>query len=286
MHIEPISTEIVCQIDERDHCQMLQEHYLHVYRLLAEYKLIPNAAFEKLNGNFHRCLCGVAIPYINGVIGCPEGVNWDTCIMEQISYFNEAKMPWVWQLDENSNSEFKQKLLEYGFQNEGVFRGVIGSLDNLILNPVVADGSTLQLVEDEATLKEFNDLVCTVFGIEGPGKQGYEKVMWDATKNPKYPMFHWVARKDGKVVSAVSTSIENEMVSFWNGASLPEIRRHGLSTALRQFALKHAISKGCRLGASYLMSEGMAFGICSKLGYQTKWRFNVFISPGINNETH
>lgn len=68
-------------------------------------------------------------------------------------------------------------------------------------------------------------------------------------------------------------------MSFWNGASLPEIRRQGLSTALRYFALRDAISKGCCFGASYLMSDGLAFGICSKLGYQTKWRFNAFLAP-------
>ena|SRR3990167_2648965 len=124
-------------------------------------------------------------------------------------------------------------------------------------------------------MSEWTDLVCTVFGIEKI-KSEYEKVMWDAALQSK--MFHWVVRKEGKVVSAVSTLIEGDAVSFWNGASLPEIRRQGLSTALRRFALQHAVARGCRVGTSYLMSEGLAYGICRQLGYETKWRFNVFLS--------
>lgn len=279
MLVEPISTKLGCQISQKDHCQMVQDHFNLMYRLLGESKHIPSAAFEEIQGKVKRCLSGCAIPYINAIIGCPKDVNWNECIEEQIRYFNKAKMPWVWYVDENSSNEFKQKLLEYGFKDGGVFRGVIGILDKPIPNPQIADGCEIQLVKDKAAMDEFNELVCSVFGIEGPGKESYKEILWDTTKNPDYPMYHWVARKQGKVVSAVSTLIENEMVSFWNGASLPELRRQGLSTALRQFALRDAISKGCTIGASYLMSEGMALGICTKLGYQTKWRFNVFLSP-------
>ena len=73
--------------------------------------------------------------------------------------------------------------------------------------------------------------------------------------------------------------IQDGIVSFWNGASIPELRKQGLSTALRRFSLQHAMANGARFGSSYLMSEGLAFGICSKLGYKTKWRFHAFVSP-------
>ena len=42
--------------------------------------------------------------------------------------------------------------------------------------------------------------------------------------------------------------------------------------------IKDAVSLGCHKGASYLMSAGLAYGICEKLGFETKWRFNVFLS--------
>lgn len=285
MPIEPISTENACKIDEKDQCQMLKEHFLLMYKIIADYRLTPDATFEKVKGHIQRCLSGVPFAFNNAVFGSPKDIDWDACIKDQIRYFNEAKMPWVWCLDENVSNEFKQKLMEHGFKDDGVFRGVIGSLDKPIPTPVVPEDCTIQLVEEEAAMDEFNDLVCTIFSMNDQCKDAYRKILWEATKNPEHPMFHWIARKNGKAISAVSTLIENEMVSFWNGASLPEIRHQGISTALRQLALKHAISKGCRFGSSYLMSEGLAFGICSKLGYQTKWRFNVFTAPDANKES-
>ncbi len=281
MFTEPVSTEIICQVSNEDQRQILQEHFNLLYLMLTENHFVPNAAFETIKG-VRRCLSGIPVPYHNAVFGCPENTNWDECIDEQLSFFNEAKMPFVWYLNEEVSPEFKQKLLAHGFQDGGIFRGVIGALDKPIPSPEIPDDCVLELVQDEAAMEEFNELVCATFGIDGESRGMYKTVLWNATKTTDSTMFHWIARKQGKAVSALSTLIEGDVVSFWNGASIPEIRRQGLSTALRCLALKDATSRGCRLGVSYLMAEGLAFGICSKLGYQTKWRFNVFVSPGMD----
>ncbi len=276
--MEPPANEMVYQISDEEQRQILQNHFDLFYVILAESRLIPNAVFEN-KGGIQRCLSGIPVPYNNAILGCPEEKLWDMCINEQVHYFNDAKMPFIWCLDEESNPEFKKKLLDHGFQDGGIFRGVLGILDRPIPNPEVPDGCTLELVEDESVMDEFNEVICNTFGIQGVSKDLYKKVLWEATQHEQHPMFHWLARKEGKAVSAVSTLIEGNVVSFWNGASLSEVRRQGLSLALRRLALKDATSKGCRIGVSYLMSEGLAFGICTKLGYQTKWRFNVFLSP-------
>ena len=283
MFTEPVSTEIVYQISDEEQRLVLQNQFNLFFVILAENQLIPNAVFENKDGIQH-CLSGIPAHYFNVVLGCPKTDHWNKSINEQVAYFNDAKMPFIWYFDEESNPEFKKELLEHEFQDGGVFRGVIGMLDKPIPGPEVSDDCILELVENEAAMEEFNDLVCATFGIQGVSKDLYKKAMWEATKNEHHTMFHWVARKKGKAVSAVSTLIEGNVVSFWNGASLPEVRRQGLSTALRCLALRDATSKGCRIGASYLTSEGLAFGICSKLGYQTKWSFNAFLSPGSDVE--
>lgn len=255
MFTEPVSTEIVYQISDEEQRKVLKDHFNFLFIILSENQLVPHAVFEEKDG-IQRCLSGIPVPFHNAVIGCPENGNWDETISEQIRFFNEAKMPFVWYLDEESNSEFKKKLLDYGFLDGGIFKGVIGNLDKPIPNPEVPSDCVLELVENESAMDEFNNLVCAVFGIQGVSKDMYKKIMWEATKNKHHPMFHWLARKEGKAVSALSTLIEGNVVSFWNGASLPEIRRQGLSTALRRLALQDAVSKGCQIGTSYLMSEG------------------------------
>ncbi len=271
MFIEPPSTEIVYQISEEKQRQILKDHFTVFYVALAESKLVPGAAVEEKDGVF-RAFSGIVLPYHNAVLGEPKEEIWDQCIDEQLAYFGKAKVPFVWYLDEDADPKLMQRLLDRGFQDGGIFRGVLGVLDKPIPEPKVPEGLTLELVETESALEEFNELVCNTFGLLGESNGMVKQFLKEAG-------YHWLARKEGRPVSALTTLIEGDVVSFWNGASLAEIRRQGVSTALRHLALKDAISKGCHFGASYLMSEGLAYGICTKLGYQTKWRFRVFISP-------
>lgn len=272
----PAAAEIRCQ--ELDQRQILSAYFKRFYLMQVENQLIPDAAFENKNG-IERYFTGIPMVYNNAVSGLPEACHWNECIEEQLNYFKEADMPFVWYLEEEADPEFKKKLLDYGFQEGGIFRGVMGVLNKPIPAPEISKGCTLELVENEAAMAEFNSLVCQTFGYTGVSEELCGKFLIDANKNKEQPMLHWLARKEGKVVSALSTLINGGMVSFWNGATLPEVRRQGLSTALRRLALRDAISRGCCIGTSYLMSEGLAFGICSKFGYQTKWRINVFLSP-------
>ncbi|MBA2727728.1 MAG: GNAT family N-acetyltransferase, partial [Parachlamydiaceae bacterium] len=262
--------------------ETLKKHFLLFFELISEYKLVPNAHFEKIN-TVYRSLTGIPFPYNNAIIGVPDTEdNWDQFISQQLDYFNALKIPFVWYIDEASNLEFKEMLKSYNFKDIGIFQGVIGSLNHSILGPEISNDSKLERVKNEKTLEEFNDLVCATFEINGVSKAMYKKVLWKAMLGNKPMMSHWIARKEGKAVSAVSTLIKDEIVSFWNGATIPEFRRQGYSTALRHLALKDALAKGCHTGISYLMAEGLALGICKKLGYKTNWRFHALVAP-INN---
>jgi len=166
-------------------------------------------------------------------------------------------------IDEKANSHFKEQLKKDGFSYVGVFQGVIGQLKASYVVPTL----DIALVEDEATLDSCIELISETFKVP----KSYKSAMKASNK-----LFHWAAKKDGKVVSCLTTLIDGGVVSFWNGATLPEYRRQGLSTALRKLALNHAITKGCHTGASFLMAEALALGICKNLGFQTKWRFEVY----------
>ncbi|MES2198913.1 MAG: GNAT family N-acetyltransferase, partial [Chlamydiota bacterium] len=269
------------QVYEQLH--ILQDHFILSYALFTENKIISSAVFETKDGITY-CLSGIPYPFLNVVFGAPKKEHFEECIQKQTEYFNEVKMPFVWYLDEGAHPEFEKKLLDHGFQDGGIFRGVIGPLDKPIPHVDIPSNCLLELVTTESSMDDFGELVCDTFALQGLSRDLYKKALWDATKRESRTMVHWLARKDGKAVSAVSTLIDGDVVSFWNGASLPDERWQGLNTALRYLALEDAIEKGCHFGTSYLMSEGMALGICSKLGYQTKWRFRVFLAPSIEGE--
>jgi hypothetical protein len=265
--------------DANSELETLKKHFLLFYQMISEFKLVPQAQFKKIN-TVYRSMTGIPYPYNNSMMGIPDSkCDWDQFIAQQLDYFKKLNIPFVWYVEENSNPEFLDKLNSYNFKDVGVFQGVIGSLDYSIPNPKVSDEYKLERVDNEVALEEFNELVCNTFAIHGVSKEMYKKVLWKTMQGDKPTMSHWIARKGVKVVSAVSTLIKDELVSFWNGATVPELRRNGLSSALRGLALKDAQSKGCQTGASYLMSEGLALGICKKLGYKSKWHFHCFVSP-------
>lgn len=282
MSIETASAEVSPQMTAVEQCLVLQNHFELFYSLLADSKPVQEACFESKNG-IKRCLSGIPVPYHNAILGTPAKENGDSSIEEQLHFFNKAQMPFVWYINESSDPLFKRNLLKRGFKDAGIFRGVIGLLNKPLHALEAQEGVTLEMVEDDESMDEFNDLVCNTFGICGASKYMFKKVLWKASKNENHPMFHWLARKEGVAVSALSTLIEGNVVSFWNGATLPEFRRQGLSTALRCLALQAALARGCHLGASYLMAEGLAYGICSTLGFQTQWKFNAYLSPELPN---
>ncbi|MCH9631095.1 MAG: hypothetical protein S4CHLAM37_11080 [Chlamydiia bacterium] len=271
-------TELVKEITKEDQRKMVIDHFDLLYILLTESKVVPNATFEIVDG-IKRGLSGIHFPLHNGLLGCPKKSRYDQCIDAQMNYFKKEEVPFVWYVDETEDPEFKKKLLDRGFIDLGVFQGLLGILDKSIPKADVPKSITLELVKDKTEMDEFMNVIDKVFDYGEENKIHFKKVMWESSQIPNGRAHHWVARKDGKVVSTLTTVVEGDIVSFWNGATLPEYRRQGLSTQLRRYALHDAITAGCHFGATYLQTGGMAYGICKKLGYQVKWNFHAFVAP-------
>lgn len=236
----------------------VKNHFHTFYRVLSK----QQSQFKGID----RYVTGIPIPYHNVLIGMPEG-DVDDCIEEQLQFFQKSGLPFAWYFDAD-NEPFKQKLLNYHFQDIGVFTGMFGPLNQLFESPDLD-------IEQVGTngMDEFNDVICTVFGFTGKGKELFKKALIES------PMKHWMLRKNGKGVSVLSTLQEKGMVSIWNEATLPEERRQGNSSHLCKRALNEAMKEGCNTGASYIQSDAMAYGIHSRLGYKPQWNFHVLFSP-------
>lgn len=247
------NTEIVCEVDR------LKDHFSLYYQETAEQAEV---------GGIRRFHSLIRSPYNNVIIGVPCG-NWDETVAAQIAFF---KGPWVWYIDEKEE-KFKEKLLAWGFEDQGTLLGMVGSLDKLPSFSINQDFH-YEKVEGKAALQAFNETFCTVFNLTEPDKTTYMTLMG---KSPY--MVHWIAKKGDRVVSTLTLVQEEDILSFWNGATLPEYRRQGVSTSLRHVALQDAIAKGSKVGASFLLPEGLAYGICTKLGFKPIWRFSALKRP-------
>lgn len=263
----------------QEHQQILKEHYTLFYQILAKGGFSSKAAVSTADG-IQYTLTGIPFSSHNAVLEHPkESSEWDSCIKKQIQFFRSAEVPFAWHVDEDTDRAFEEKLRAHGFKEGGIFQGVIGMLPDKLPAPAIPDGWSLELVKDEKGMNEFHHLVSVAFKFDEKVSNMYRKAMLIGAMSNSPRMYHWIARHDGKAVSAVTTLVSGEHVSFWNGASLPEYRRQGFSTALRRYALQDAVAKGCKVGMSYLPADSLALGICRQLGYQPKWRFRVFVSP-------
>jgi hypothetical protein len=275
--LEPVATEYVIQISDEEKNQMLKSHFNSFFHLCCASRFEPTASSENVDG-LHRHVSGIPIPFLNAVVGTVS-CDAEERVRRELAHFNAIGLPFVWYVDEGADFTLNTQLTEHGFQEAGIFQGVIGPLGRAIPDFELPEGCTIEPVTTEAAMHEFSELVCGTFDIQGEGKNLFTKTLWRlATKEPP-TLSHWVARENGVAVSVVSTFIEGPIVSFWNEATLPHDKSRDIATALWRFALKDAVSRKCRFGICYFMSEGLEFGICQRLGYETRWRFHAFLSP-------
>lgn len=273
---EPVPAEHISYEEQR---QTLKNHFTLYYQLLAKGGFQLHSTYGVEDG-VERARSGIPFFAHNAVLTYPKDhSHWDECIHKQLQFFQVAKTPFVWYIDEGVDFPLQEKLRLYGFQDGGVYQGMIGYLPSPFPAPGIPDGWSFELVKSESDMDAFQEIISRAFSFDKKVSDLYRKAMWLGAESNSPKMYHWIAKHDGKPVSTLTTMIMGEQVSFWNAASLPEYRRQGFSSALRRFALKDALSRGCRIGISYLFGDHLALGICRQLGYETRWRFRVFISP-------
>lgn len=250
----------VPQIEIVEETQVLRDHFKYAYSLFGE------DGFEQTDEYTWKAFTGIDYPFLNVVYG--EGADID----EQSKYFRNKNVSYAWYIEPDAK-EFKQKLSDKDFQFIGTFQALIGDLEYHDETSSL-DGYSVKLVDDESSMHEFSQLVCKIFEMQDVA--GYHEALWRLANDK---MYHWIFYKDDMPVSTLSTCIDGDFVSFWNGSTLAEYRNQGITTKLSQIAINHAIDEGCQKGLTYLMADGMAFGISEKLGGKIKWKFDVYLAP-------
>lgn len=254
----------------------LETHFSLLYELMVDCKYIPNAICETVNG-VKRCLSGSPDPFDNAILTCSQSeITWDKHIVEQIDYFKGAGVPFAWHVDNESHQDLENALVRHGFEKHDSIYGFAGNIDkpiDLITFPI---GYTIERVSSDETYRALTKLVCATFEYAKELEENYYQLFKMKSEGDQPVWSHWVAKKDDIVVSAISTMIKDNVVSFWNGATLPEHRNRGLSKALTHTALRNAAERGCLIGITYLSAEQQALGIVKGLGGRHIYSFNTY----------
>lgn len=246
-------------LQKMDESKIVKNHFKHVYTLFGEDNFI------ELDNKYWKTVSGIQYPFHNVFFGRAKDID------SEVHYFKKKRVPFAWFIDTKEDSKYSNQLEKSGFDYAGTFKGVIGNLHKQE-EPMLPEGFSIQLVDNEEDMKAFSRLICAIFEIDD--YSGFYEFMW---KFANIKMFHWFIKKDREIVSALSTCIDKSIMSFWNMATIESHRKKGLSSVLAKKAINHAISLKCTKGISYLMSEGMAKGIFDNLGFQHRWSFDVFL---------
>lgn len=131
-------------------------------------------------------------------------------------------------------------------------------------------------VSTEAEYDDFIDIIAEVFQFTPSIKLDYTAMCQLYGKNGHFN--HYLGFYDHKPISTLTTYTNNGIVGFYNGATLPNMQKHGICTTLAQYAIQHAQSTDNKIGISQLMASGMAKGISEKMGFKTSCILQPFVN--------
>lgn len=93
----------------------------------------------------------------------------------------------------------------------------------------------------------------------------------------KEEQVHFMAYLNGVPVGTATPSVAPSSVGIWNLATLPEHWKHSIGGALVHAALVEAKKRQYGQVMTILMPKGLAWGIFTKLGFQTVCEFPFYI---------
>jgi hypothetical protein len=259
---------LLIQIRENRQEILLQNHLKKFYHELNHCSPLSEAGFKEFGRTWHSCT-GCKLPYYNIRLGAPIK-EWQSVIEEEIGYFQEAAVPFVWYVNEKETAQFQEMLSSQGFIDKGVFKGVIGSMDENSIPPSLPEAYSVELVQNETEMLFFHNFLCDRFEITGETREPLKRLHGQMQGRG---MNHWMLKKEGSVVSILSTFIDGKVVSVWNHASAPGISEQILS----QYALQQAKEKGCSIRLEYVSQERAIPATSEGFGGETKWSFHAWL---------
>ena len=222
-------------------------------------------------GAVKRFVSTVPLPFFNAIFTTANKRDWNESIQEQIAFYGQT--PFVWFVDANDR-DLESALCKHGFVSLGTFQGVVTELTRLELNYSLPEGYEVKRVMDQALFDCFNEVICGKWKFSPENIQKRNKLYQDAFHEQNSTVMHWaVTTHEQQVISTLTTIIKGEVVLLMNGTTIPEHRKKTLFTNLRLYALRFAVSKGCKLAVGYLNGDAMAKGICEKQGGEVHWKY-------------
>jgi GNAT superfamily N-acetyltransferase len=195
-----------------------------------------------------------------------------------VEAYRRRDVPMVWVLHPTARpADLASELEARGLEEAEVVAGMVAGLAALPDDGPV-EGVTVEEVGVE-TAEPFIDLISWRYGLTPDASPTLHSIMRNARfGEPGSPNRSWIARRDGEVLSKVTTHIAGAVAGVYGVATKPEARGLGLARHLTLHALREARAAGATVGA--LHSTPMAVSLYVALGFEPVTDFALYAEPG------
>lgn len=226
---------------------------------------------------------GIPHPGFNGVFRtqlAPDDI--DARIGETLAHFKARRLPMLWWISPSTRPANLGKHLEDHGLTHTAEPGM--AVDLLALNEDVPQPSGLEIehVRDLETLKKFGHAADIGFGI--PDFVGKAILDIEASLGFGYhlPRQHYVGLLKGEPVATSTLFLGAGVAGIYSVATVPDVRRRGIGSAMTSVPLREARARGYRIGV--LRSSRMGLNMYRRLGFKEYCEVSDYLWSGEANQ--
>lgn len=230
---------------------------------------LPGAAFQKNPDDSIYYATGIDLATCNGVIAAEEGDPPAETLISALKFFNDRQLPFLYW---TTSPTIENKALQFGGNLTGIALDISTHLP-LIDYPAEID---VIKISNQKDLREFARLSIQAFGAKESTLEQFNAVNTAALENNQ--QCHFLALLKGQPVGTATLSTTESTAGIWNLTTAQEHRNKGIGTALVCATLMEAKTQNYPHVMAILMPKGLAWGVFSRLGFQSICRFPFYVA--------
>ena len=245
----------------------------NAFSVLTQIKNWPQAAVHDLP-EVKWVISDIPSPMINSVMGArlnPE--QTDETIATILAQAKKRNVPIMWWTGPTTQpADLAERLEKHGFVNAGKDPGMAVELSDIKKDLPTPAGLTVQLVEDEQSLKQWCQVLGAGFEMPDFVAEAYYEVMRYADSEI---VLLYLGMLDNKPVAISQLTYGAGVAGIYCVATLPEARRQGMGAYMTLLPLLEAKRQRYKIGV--LHASEMGVGVYRSLGFEEYCKIGHFV---------
>lgn len=237
------------------------------------------------DSNLIRVVTGMPFALLNGIFRArlaPDDV--DAIIETTIAYLASRRVPALWWTGPATRPPDLGRYLEdHGFVHTRDLPGMAVDLRALERDHPTPNDLTIERVEDMAMLRTWAHVAWVGSGFPETSQHEFAELEVSLGIMPNTSRHRYLGFKNGVPVATSAMVLHAGVAGIFAVATLSEVRRQGMGTALTLAPLLNAREMGYRVGT--LQASAMGFPVYRRLGFQEICKLGNYLWERREEET-